>query len=684
MSKKVVIPLLLLAISAAASAITLSRLDDEQRQKLYIWINDNSRSLGLGIRNRDLKHMQSMTSLTDVSNVRCRDCHGINTDSLPWNQPHPKHPAPAGLAIHPDGSKLYAATPQTSEILEINTQSLAVLRRLAIPGHPTSLTLNTQGTMLYATLQQADSVAAIQLDSFTEAKRAYVGLLPSAIAYATTPNGPQLVIANSASDNVSILNADTLDEITRLNSGREPHAVAINTEGSRAIIACRLAHIPKLDQPPHSEVTVVDLTRNRVLQRHNLNSAHLSEGTAFVPGQPYTLTPLVRVRNLVPITQVARGWVMSSGIALIQPDQASPVLQIPTDEANRFFADPSGIVVHPQGHQAYLAHGGSDCISVIDLHKLNSWIQSATPYQLEQAIHNLELAPTYVLKRIPTRRNPQQLTLSPDGSSLFVSEFLNDSILVINTSTLEPSGRITLASNGDDDPVRRGQKMFTTASRTFQGQFSCRSCHPGGHVDGLTYDFDGDGIGDNRLDNRSLQGLAGTWPFKWNGKNPSLSVQCGPRFAKVLMRTDPFSEAELQDLSAFIESMPPARTIHASRANQPLTPAQERGRATFFATKTPSGKDIPRERQCSTCHLPPLYTNRQKSAIGTAAISDASDEFDTPHLLGIAASAPYLHDGRAKTLEELWTIYQTNDLHGVSSYMNKQQLNDLVEFLKTL
>jgi hypothetical protein len=32
----------------------------------------------------------------------------------------------------------------------------------------------------------------------------------------------------------------------------------------------------------------------------------------------------------------------------------------------------------------------------------------------------------------------------------------------------------------------------------------------------------------------------------------------------------------------------------------------------------------------------------------------------------------------------MWTLYQTNDLHGVSSYMSKQQLNDLVEFLKTL
>jgi cytochrome c peroxidase len=79
-----------------------------------------------------------------------------------------------------------------------------------------------------------------------------------------------------------------------------------------------------------------------------------------------------------------------------------------------------------------------------------------------------------------------------------------------------------------------------------------------------------------------------------------------------------------------------------------------------------------------------LFTNRLPSAVGTKGPRDATDMFDTPHLLGIAQTGPYLHDGRAKTLEELWTTYQTNDLHGVSSYMNKHQLNDLVEYLKTL
>jgi cytochrome c peroxidase len=47
-------------------------------------------------------------------------------------------------------------------------------------------------------------------------------------------------------------------------------------------------------------------------------------------------------------------------------------------------------------------------------------------------------------------------------------------------------------------------------------------------------------------------------------------------------------------------------------------------------------------------------------------------------------TAPYLHDGRCWSLEEIWTLYNPYDLHGVANDLTKQQLNDLIEYLKTL
>ena len=58
--------------------------------------------------------------------------------------------------------------------------------------------------------------------------------------------------------------------------------------------------------------------------------------------------------------------------------------------------------------------------------------------------------------------------------------------------------------------------------------------------------------------------------------------------------------------------------------------------------------------------------------------------FDVPQLTNIYESAPYLHDGSAATLEELWTKFNDEDKHGVGNDMLKDQLNDLVEYLKSI
>ena len=636
--------------------------------------------LGFGTYSWSVSHVRRWTGRQDLSFVGCTHCHLVSIERLPWARPKPHHPAPASLVVSPDGRRVYIALDEVDEVVEADVISRKVVRRLNLEGAPFGLALDGQGERLYVACRDGDRVVAVSTREFKVEESVGVGEAPVAIAFCHTQAGDRLVVANSISDNVSVLTPAPLQELARPQAGREPYSVAVAADGSVAFVANRLAVPQNYLAVPNSELTLLDPSRGRVLVRKALASAHLSEGVAVVPGRSWSLTPLVKVRNLVPITQVANGWVMSSGLAI--SDYQGNTRQMPLDEAHSYFADPSGIVVDAGGKRAYVASGGADVVSVLDLDRLAAWLAAANEATQREAIDDLSLSAEYILARIPTGRNPRHLAISPDGRTLLVAERLEDTVLVVDTATLKPAGRIILGDGGLSDPIRRGERVFTRAAYTFQHQFSCRSCHPDGHVDGLSYDFDGDGIGDNMLDNRSLQGVAGTEPFKWVGKNPSLEVQCGPRFARVLMRTDPIPSDELKDLSVFLQSLPPPRWRR--KHNQPLTPAQERGRRTYFATMTPAGQPIPRERQCHTCHRPPLYTNRLLSAVGTKGPRDSTDMFDTPHLLGVAHTAPYLHDGRAKTLEELWTVYQTNDLHGVSSYMNKHQLNDLVEFLKTL
>jgi DNA-binding beta-propeller fold protein YncE len=683
MKKRGVIIISAVLTLGVAGLLASLKIADLDRQEVRIYLHDTAHTWGLGTGQWALEHMQSQSGLQDVSNVSCRHCHGITLEQLPWNQPRPRHPSPEGLAMAPDGSWLFAALPDVDQVVAIDTASLKVVRSLGVPGSPTGLALDPDGETLYVTARMQDELVAVRTADLARQWSVPVGLEPVGVAVCRTSAGDRVVVANVGSHNASVVDVTRREELTRLATGREPYGVTSTPDGSRALVACRLSnlHAGAFDEVGESELTIIDPVRPRVVLRQFLHSSHLSESVGVVPQRSWVITPLVRVRNLVPITQVARGWVMSAGLAVSRLD-GPEVIQLPLDEANRYFADPAGLAVHPDGSRAYLAAGGSDVVTVVDLDRMADWLENATEDQMARAIHNMELAYDWIVTRIPTRQNPRQLVLSPDGSRLYIGERLADTILVVDTTSHEPIGRVVLGGGGDRDPIRRGERIFNTAAKTFQGQFSCRSCHPDGHVDGLTYDFDGDGVGDNLLDNRSLRGLAGTWPFKWVGSNPSLKVQCGPRFAKVLMRTDPFTDAELSDLVRFLDSMPPARTQRVH--DMAPTPAQERGREIFFATHQPDGTPIPRESQCHFCHAPPLFTSRMKTAVGTFGPYSTTDEFDTPHLLGIAASAPYLHDGRARTLEELWTVYQTNDLHGVSAYMDKHQLNDLIEFLKTL
>ena len=70
--------------------------------------------------------------------------------------------------------------------------------------------------------------------------------------------------------------------------------------------------------------------------------------------------------------------------------------------------------------------------------------------------------------------------------------------------------------------------------------------------------------------------------------------------------------------------------------------------------------------------------------VGTATQYDTIHAFDVPQLEGVVMKPPYLHNGEALELEEIWTKFNPDDKHGLTSDLNKAQLNDLIEFLKTL
>jgi cytochrome c peroxidase len=156
------------------------------------------------------------------------------------------------------------------------------------------------------------------------------------------------------------------------------------------------------------------------------------------------------------------------------------------------------------------------------------------------------------------------------------------------------------------------------------------------------------------------------------------------RFSTYLTRTETFSYNDLDALVAYIITgihNPPNLMYNP---NGELTEAQLRGKAIFERSVDNFGKVIPENNRCITCHPGTYYTDKKLAYVSTLSKTDDSILFDTPHLDNIYASPPYLHDGRAATLEEIWTKYGKEDKHGLVGDMSKNQLNDLVEYLKSL
>jgi YVTN family beta-propeller protein len=288
-----------------------------------------------------------------------------------------------------------------------------------------------------------------------------------------------------------------------------------------------------------------------------------------------------------------------------------------------------------------------------------------------------------LVARIPVGKNPRGITLSPDGHRLYVANRMDDTIAVIDTTKNQVLSTIDLGGPKEVTPIRRGEQIFNTTKFSFQGHFGCANCHIDGTFDGLEWDLEPDGFGKDVVDNKLLEDLSGTEPFKWNGGNPNMPTECGPRTEKYFYRSQSYNDQELTDLVTFVMAQP-FRPNRYRLPNGELTAAQERGKAIFERTMDKTGKAIPENNQCAFCHSGPKYTNKQLFDVGSGKPTDRSPLIDTPQLNNVHLTAPYLHDGSARSLEEIWTVFNPNDTHGRTNDLTKDELNDLIEYLRTL
>ncbi len=506
--------------------------------------------------------------------------------------------------------------------------------------------------------------------------------LPGRTFAAPAPNRKQWAAISPRNPVVTIHEGDILgsgplaDDRGALKSiaiGANPQALAFSPDSMKVLVTC------DTPGPADRRIYVVDIATGSVSDRAIRGSSNL-RGIAVDPHGKFALVVHLIHKSHLPSTQIEQGWVFTNAITYLSLAGPPVSVSLPLDLRTQGFANPEGVAITPDGHKAYVAHAGADLVSVIDMPTLLE-IVAASPQTANETIaqsvpggymhEDLRLTRRYVRTRIPVGSNPRGIAVAPDGKFVAVANRLDDSISLIDVASDSVVSTISLLETDGQPPaeallVRLGEKLFHSARLSFSGQFSCASCHPDGHTDGLNWDLPADGF-NNFHNTKSLLSIDGTAPYGWLGTSATLR----DRFAgtlRHLFQHEP-TENESAALEAYLAQLQVPEPV--GRPSAATDAAVTRGKMLF------EGK-----AGCRACHSGAKFTDRHRHDIGTG--TDGRSEFDTPALLGVSTTAPYLHDGRAATLDEIFTKHNPTALHGNAANLAPQELADLVAFLKGL
>jgi hypothetical protein len=214
---------------------------------------------------------------------------------------------------------------------------------------------------------------------------------------------------------------------------------------------------------------------------------------------------------------------------------------------------------------------------------------------------------------------------------------------------------------------RKGELLFHDATICSQHWQSCASCHPDGRGDGLNWDLMNDDQG-NPKNTKSMLLAHQTPPSMAAGVRATAEIAVRSGIEHILFADRPEEEAVAID--AYLIALEPVPSPHLLDGE--LNQAARRGQEVFERVN------------CDRCHPAPLYTDQKLHDVGTRGRYDYRDRFDTPTLVEVWRTAPYLHDGRYVTLNELFA----EGKHGLNgrqgNKITEQEIDDLVEYVLSL
>lgn len=592
--------------------------------------------------------------------------------------------SPTALVASPDGGTLYVACATANRVLWFDIASRKVVHSLPVPESPLGLALSTDGAELFVTCAAPESQVCI-VDT---AKPAVVETIPAGhttMAPVPGPDGKTLYVCNRFNNSIGVINLAAKREVTWIAVQREPFAAAITRDGKFLLVANHL-HQGRADQDyVAAVVSVIDLAAGKVTKEIPLpdGSGSLKDIRVSPDGRYAALTHIVS-RYHQPTARIDRGAINANAISILDLARMEFLGAVLLDDPKKGAANPWGLTFAADGNTVIVTHAGTHEISVINFPALLDQLSRCPQRPAiaatadSTAVTQPPVMPTNGLPFVLDSRRRVKLSrqdLGPRavvvaGHTVCVVNYFSDTLdLVDLTAWRLHAVSVPLGPKPEMSLARKGEFYFNDAGICRQGWQSCYSCHPGdARSDELNWDLLNDGTG-NPKNTRSLLLACQTPPAMSLGVRSTAGEAVRAGIQHVLFTKQP--EAVAAAMDAYLESLKPVPS-----------PWLVNGRPSAAAER---GEDVFYRAGCARCHQPGLFTNLRSYNVGSRRPFDQpTDKFDTPTLVEIWRTAPYLHDGSATTLRDVLTTRNPQDHHGITSNLSRGEIDDLCEYLLSL
>ena len=545
---------------------------------------------------------------------------------------------PRSLAKNPVNGFIWVANKQSATVSIIDPNQLTVVDEIAMPhgSQPYGLVFSPKSHFAYITLQAGNKLVQINTDSRTISQILDVGSYPRHLAINAT--GKLVYISRFITPPLPDENtAHPKTEINGKHYGGE--LLVIDTERFKIKKTIILKHSERPDSARSARgipnfLGTVALSPDGLAAWIPSKQDNIKRGT-FRDGKPLTHDTVVRS--------------ISSRIDLVNETEQT---EKRVDHDNAGIA--SAAIYGRYGNLVFVALEGSRAVEVIDAFK------GEPIFRFDSGGHA-----------------PQGLALSADGLTLFIDNFMERTVTVFDLHDLvyNQSNSVNLIAtyNLVEDEILtpdilRGKQLFYDSRdpRLAREEYSsCAQCHNEGISDGRVWD--NSNFGEGLRNTISLIGHGEkNGPLHWSGNFDEVHDFEGQirtlSGGEGLLSDEDFNShsdpmgipkkglsEDMDSLANYVRSLNKIPDSPYKNADGSLTDEAKQGEKLFL------------EKGCNDCHSGPFFTDSAKNNLhDISTIKPSSGQrlggpltgINTPTLQGLWMTAPFLHDGRAKTLQD--------------------------------